>query len=140
MERAERAALYIFLFGVGLNMIAVAGPLAFPAAPIIAWRCVLYAGVTITFLSGVFLVYEYRHLARSARSFLLIGMIVCGFGFAVFSVWYFWLPSGPQKEAPLLQTPEASLAHYTRFGVEKLSFAPVRRSLPPSATTPSRRL
>jgi hypothetical protein len=106
MERAERAGLYIFLFGVGLNMIAVAGPLAFPAAPIIAWRCVLYAGVIITFLSGVFLVYEYRHLARSARSFLLIGMVVCGFGFAGFAVWYFWPSSVLQREAPLLQTPE----------------------------------
>ena len=90
MERPERAALYIFIFGVGLNMVAVAGPLAFPSAPVIVWRCILFGGVIITILSGVFLVYEYRHLIRSARMIPLIGMVVCGFGFAGFATWYFW--------------------------------------------------
>jgi hypothetical protein len=107
MERAERAALYIFLFGVGLNMVAVAGPLAFPDAPVIVWRCVLFAGVLITLLSGAFLVYEYRQLVRSARVIPLIGMIVCGFGFAGFAVWYFWPQSISPGSSPLPAPPSA---------------------------------
>jgi hypothetical protein len=95
MERAERAGLFIFLCGCGMNMIAVAGPLAFPDAPIIVWRVVLGLGTLVTILSAAFLIYEYRHLSRSPRVIPLVGMIVFGLGFCVCAIWYFWPSEGP---------------------------------------------
>jgi hypothetical protein len=81
MERAERAALYIFFFGFGVAMLAAAGPLAFPDAPKIVWQGVFCTGIVIAILSAKFLAYEYRHVARSTHVIPLVGMITFGFGF-----------------------------------------------------------
>lgn len=107
MERAERVALVIFFFGVGLTMVAAAGPLAFPGTPVIVWRAILFVGGLLALLSGALLVYEYRHLAKSPRMIPMFGMVVFGLGFLICSVWYFWPSSsdGAGKDNP--QTLEA---------------------------------
>lgn len=90
IERAERAALYIFLAGVGVAMVAAAGPLAFPDLPKIIWQIVALVGVLLTLSSAAFLFYEYRDLLRTKRPKLRVGLLLLGIAFAGFIGWYFW--------------------------------------------------
>jgi hypothetical protein len=59
MERAERAALYIFFIGIGAAMLATAGPLAFPEAPRLVWQVIFWAGCIVAGVPMAFLIYEY---------------------------------------------------------------------------------
>lgn len=90
MERAERAALLIFLAGLGIAMVAAAAPLVFPDLPRIVWQSVLSIGAIFAFFSAFFLIYEYRHLLKAERMTPLIGMLISGAFFVGFFVWYFW--------------------------------------------------
>lgn len=98
MERAERAALYAFLAGIGVAMLAVAGPLAFDV-PRAVWQVIFVIGALITIGSAGFLIYEYREFARNKRLIPLLSIVVCGLGFIVFGGYYFWpflAPEGPR--------------------------------------------
>jgi hypothetical protein len=119
MERAERAALYIFLTGIGVAMIAAAGPLAFPDAPRWIWQSVLGVGAVIAILPACFLLYEYRQLARARRVVPLLGMIVSGIIFLGCAAWYFWPFESKLAESALpkteTKTVEATIAVYPAF-------------------------
>jgi hypothetical protein len=90
MERAERAALYIFLAGVGVAIIAAAGALAIPELRKIVWQSVALLGVILTVSSALFLIYEYRDLVGTKRMIPFIGMLLSGLCFVGFTTWYFW--------------------------------------------------
>ena len=115
MERAERSAIFFFISGVGVAMVASAGPLAFPDAPRELWRVIFVVGALVAILPALFLGYEYRHIAQAKRALPLIGMIVFGIGFLACAAWYFWparapLPATateqPPKVEPLVVTPK----------------------------------
>ena len=99
MERAERAALYIFLIGIGVAMSATAGPIAFPDAPRFLWQLIFCVGAALAILPTIFLVYEYRYVAGTKRLTPLIGMIVFGLGFLGCAAWYFWPKPGDKPMA-----------------------------------------
>jgi hypothetical protein len=66
MERAERAALYLFLIGLGVAVSAVAGPLAFNLPK--AFSQILFCvGAVLAIIPAGFLANEYRHIARAGR-------------------------------------------------------------------------
>lgn len=90
MERAERAALYIFIAGVGVAMLAAAGPLAFPDAPKLVWQVIFGVGALFVICPVIFLGYEYRQISRPQRMIPLVGIIVSGLCFVVFVGWFFW--------------------------------------------------
>jgi hypothetical protein len=104
MGRADRAALYILLAGVGVAMLAAASPLALPDLPKIVWQIILCLGGILAVIPALFLVYEYRDVARSGRVIPLIGMLVCGLGFIACAAWYFW----PMAERNSTKQPQAA--------------------------------
>jgi hypothetical protein len=110
VERAERAAIYIFLAGVGVTMIAAAGPLAFPDMPKIIWQLVALLGVCLTVLSASFLLYEYRDLMRIKRMTPFIGMLLSGICCAGFTSWYFWPKNAETRIEKPAETPPQSEA------------------------------
>jgi hypothetical protein len=99
MERAERAALNIFVAGIGVTMLASAGPLAFPDAPRLLWQIIFCVGAAIAILPVIFLAAEYRQFTKARRMVPLIGMIISGACFLGFSGWYFW-PHTNKTESP----------------------------------------
>jgi hypothetical protein len=109
MERAERAALYIFASGIGVAMVAAAVPLAFPEAPKILWQVLFCLGAIVALCPAFFLAYEYREIARAKRSVPLIGMIISGVAFIAFAAWYFWPDHGstPPAQAAVVPTTAA---------------------------------
>src|ERR1700685_4401156 len=96
IERAERAAIHLFIAGVGVAMMGVAGPLAFPEAPKVFWQIIVFAGGILTALSAGFMIYEYRDLLRRGRMIPILGMMVSGVLFVAFAGWHFW----PHGESP----------------------------------------
>jgi hypothetical protein len=112
-ERAERAALYIFLAGVGVAMIAAAGPLAFPDMPRIVWQVIASLGAILTVLSAGFLFYEYRDLMRIKRMTPFFGMLVSGILFVGFTAWYFW-PKNAQPKIEKAAEPSQSVSQEER--------------------------
>jgi hypothetical protein len=90
IERAERAAIHLFVAGVGVAMMGVAGPLASPDAPKIFWQVIVFAGGLLTAASATFMIYEYRDLMKRGRMIPLLGMLVSGVLFVGFAGWYFW--------------------------------------------------
>ncbi len=110
MERAERAALYIFIAGIGVALLAAAGPLAFPEAPKVVWQIIFCFGLLAAVCPLAFLGYEYRHLARQRRMTPLFGMILFGTGFLVCSAWYFWPGQTPPEPTRTTSTPQNEFA------------------------------
>jgi hypothetical protein len=118
VERAERAAIHLFVAGVGVAMMGVAGPFAFDV-PKIFWQIIVLAGALLTFLSGAFLIYEYRDLVKRGRMIPVIGMIISGVLFVAFAGWHFW-PSQPEPKTAEIPTQQFSW-NWEPLSIEQIS-------------------
>jgi hypothetical protein len=92
---------------------SLAGTVAMTALAVIVsprspfWRDVLVGGAYVLLVCAVLIFFDMRQpLRERPRMIPLIGMVICGLGFWGCVGWYFWPPSGDQREAAPLQMKE----------------------------------
>lgn len=77
MERAERAALYLFVVGLAAEVIVAALTLGFDL-PKHVWRVIAGCAAPVAILSGWFLINEYRILWKSFRLWAVVTASLVG--------------------------------------------------------------
>jgi hypothetical protein len=100
-----RETLWFVASLAGAAILTALAVIVSPQSPL--WRDVLIGGAYILLVCAVLIFFDMRQpLKERPKMMPLIGMVICGVGFLGCMAWYFW-PS-PQREAPLLQTQEAT--------------------------------